>query len=265
MPPATAGRSAEPGAALEPVDLDFEIIGETPGHLVVAKPPGLMVHPSKPGGPPTLWHGLRYLLAYELANRGQISILTRLDRDTSGLVLVAKSATEARHLGRLMQRGQIAKEYLAIVHGHPAADQFTIDAPILRQGEVMPCPIYLRQCVHPAGKACQTQIKVLRRFTHPQHQQRPFTLVSASPQTGRMHQIRVHLAHAGHPLVGDKLYAGDGTEYLEFIETGWTASLAARLLLPRHALHCTALAFDDLAYHCPLAPDLARWLVGSSS
>jgi 23S rRNA pseudouridine1911/1915/1917 synthase len=76
-----------------------------------------------------------------------------------------------------------------------------------------------------------------------------------------MHQIRVHLAHAGHPVVGDKIYGPDENCYLEFIRTGWTPALATRLLLPRHALHSTALRFPDagLAWNSPLPADLREW------
>ena len=240
--------------------LDFRLVAEGDGFVVVDKPPQLMVHPSKPGGPPTLWHGLKALLCYEIANRGQISILTRLDRETSGLVLVAVTRHAARHLGRLTLRGEIDKTYQAIVRGWPEDDSFTIDAPLLRQGEVMECPIYLRQAVHPDGRPSRTEIRVLRRFRHPAPDGALFSLVEAAPLTGRMHQIRVHLAQAGHPLVGDKLYTGDGAAYLEFIETGWTTRLAAQLLHPRHALHCGRLAFDGLEFHCPMPPDLSEWM-----
>ncbi len=86
-------------------------------------------------------------------------------------------------------------------------------------------------------------------------------MIRAFPETGRTHQIRVHLAHAGHPVVGDKIYGPDEGGYLEFIRTGWTPELAARLLLPRHALHSTVLRLPaaGLAWQSPLAPDLAAW------
>ena len=250
------------GVANDRVDAacDFRLVGEADGFVVVDKPPHLMVHPSKPDGPPTLWHGLRALLAFELANRGQISIVTRLDRETSGLVLVATTRGEARRLGRLLARGGIDKTYLAVVRGWPDRDAFTVDAPIRRQGEVADCPVYLRQTVDPGGKPCRTEVTVVRRFRHPRSGDGPFALVEAAPLTGRMHQIRVHLAHAGHPVVGDKLYTGDGREYLDFIAAGWTPALAAALLHPRHALHCTRLAFDDHVFSSPPAPDLVAWL-----
>ena len=97
----------------------FRIVAETDDYLVVDKPPFLLIHPSKPDGTPTLWAALRELLAFELVNGGQVSIVNRLDRETSGLVLIAKNAATARRFGLAMERDMIEKEYLAIVHGWP--------------------------------------------------------------------------------------------------------------------------------------------------
>ena len=99
------------------------------------------MHPTKPDGPRTLWGELRNLFAFELANGGQVSIVNRLDRETSGLVLVAKTATAARRFGLLMQQQRIAKEYLAIVWGWPEWDQTLADFPLARQGEHGPSAI----------------------------------------------------------------------------------------------------------------------------
>ena len=201
------------------------------------------------------------LLAYELANRGQLSIITRLDRETSGLVLLALTAERARAFGLAMQRGEIGKEYLAVVRGWPDWDSLVIDAPLIRQGEVRESPVWLKRCVDPRGAAAWTEVAVERRFERAEGR---FSVVRAQPRTGRTHQIRVHLAHAGYPLVGDKIYGGrEGGAYLEFIETGWTARLAAELLLPRHALHAVALRLPDAAgwpeVRCALASDLAEF------
>lgn len=86
-----------------------------------------------------------------------------------------------------------------------------------------------------------------------------FALIRCHPLTGRMHQIRVHSAHAGHPIVGDKLYGPDERCYLDFIETGWTPGLAARLLLDRQALHAAMLGWEDREWHCPIPADLASF------
>ena len=98
---------------------DFSIVAETDDFIVVEKPPFLLVHPTKPGSARTLWGELRQLLAFEIANGGQVSIVNRLDRETSGLVLVAKNASSARRFGLMMQEQRIAKEYLAIAWGWP--------------------------------------------------------------------------------------------------------------------------------------------------
>jgi 23S rRNA pseudouridine1911/1915/1917 synthase len=236
----------------------LDIVAESPDWIVINKPPLLQAHPSKPSDEKTLWHLLRELLAFELANGGQVSIINRLDRETSGLTLIAKNRDAARHFCTLMERGRIAKQYLAIVWGWPAADEFEINAPILRQGTRMPSRIYLKQCVHPEGAAARTRFRVERRF----ERGGPFALVRAFPATGRMHQIRVHLAHAGHPVIGDKIYGPSDGHYLTFIETGWTPALEKALLLRRHALHSAVLEVRDQGprWEASLPPDMAQFL-----
>ena len=244
--------------------LRLPIIAEGEDWIVVDKPPHVEVHPSKPSGRLTLWDGMRELLAFELLNGGQVSIINRLDRETSGLTLVAKSRSAARTFCQQMESRRARKEYLALVWGWPAEDAWEVDAPLLRQGDRGPSRIYLKQAVHPEGYAARTRFRVERRFRRASSAGEQFALVRAFPETGRMHQIRVHLTHSGFPIVGDKIYGPDEGCYLEFIDTGWTPSLAARLLLPRHALHSTALAFEGagLAWESPLAPDLASWAKG---
>ena len=226
------------------------------------KPPHLEVHPSKPGRGFTLWDGLRGLLSYEIANGGQVSIINRLDRETSGLTLIAKTAAAARKLGLEMMARRVEKEYLALVWGWPERDEFTVDAPLLRRGTVEPSRIHLKQAVHPGGAEARTRFRVEQRYAGPTTNGDRFALVRAFPETGRTHQIRVHLAHAGHAVVGDKIYGPDEGCYLEFIETGWTPALASRLLLPRHALHSAALRLPalGLAWESPLASDIAAWM-----
>lgn len=240
---------------------DFGVIDENADWIVVDKPAPLQVHPSKPGGPPTLWHGLRALLACDLVDGDHLSIINRLDRETSGLTIVAKRREAARRLHKAMMRRQIHKEYTAIVWGWPDWDALEIDAPILRRGDVMDSDIYLMQAVHPDGAACRTSCRVVRRFARETSNGGRFSIIAATPHTGRMHQIRVHLAHAGFPLVGDKLYGPSPQWYLRQIEHGWTPEAAAALLLPRHALHSSFLALADeenvIAWHAPLPPDLA--------
>jgi len=210
--------------------------------MVVEKPPFLLVHPTKPSSARTLWGELKQLLAFEIANGGQVSIVNRLDRETSGLVLVAKNAAAARRFGLLMQEQRIAKEYLAIVWGWPGWETDLVDAPLARQGAHAPSAIWLKQMIHPEGAPAQTGFRVEQRFTRNSGER--FSVIRAFPRTGRTHQIRVHLASLGHPIVGDKIYGPEEKLYLEFIETGWTPELERRLLLPRHALHSATLELE---------------------
>lgn len=247
-------------------DDSFRILGETPDLLAIGKPPFLLVHPTRPGGPVTLWDRLRELLAYEIAGGGQVSLINRLDRETSGIVLVAKHVAAARACAMGMGRGEIGKEYLAIVAGWPERGAWSVDAPILRRGEVEPSRIWLKRMVHPDGASSLTEFRVLERRTHPVHG--PLALIRCIPRTGRTHQIRVHLAHSGHPVVGDKVYGPSEECFLEFIETGLTPQLLERLRHPRHALHSSLLSVTlDGETHCwedPLPEDLRELFFGAS-
>jgi len=253
---------ADQAPKLKPGESSFRILGETSDLIAVDKPPFLLVHPSKPGGPVTLWDRLRELLAYEIAAGGQVSLVNRLDRETSGIVLVAKTHEAARACTMAMARGEVAKEYLAVVTGWPSADQWTVDAPILRQGEVTDSRIWLKRMVHPQGAPALTEFSVVRRISHPRFGN--LSLIHCAPRTGRTHQIRVHLAHSGHPVVGDKIYGPSEECYLEFIATGWSPRLGERLFHPHHALHSCVLELDYLGqrlrWESPLPHDLAELL-----
>ena len=249
---------------------DFSVVDESADWIVVNKPAPLQIHPSKPGGPPTLWHGLRELLAYDLANGSALSIINRLDRETSGLVLIAKNPAAARAFNKAMMRREISKEYVALVTGWPEQDEWTVEAPILRRGDVEESPIYLMQKVHPEGVPSQTDFRVLRRVVHPTTAGDRFALVAAVPCTGRMHQIRVHLHHSGYPVVGDKLYGPDPQWYLRQISAGWTPAAAAALLLPRQALHSAGLGVTlvdqpPLAWTAPLPAEWNYFLTDKSN
>ena len=190
------------------VVVNFRVIDESDDWIVVDKPAPLIVHPANRKPEPTLLGGIEHLLAYEIQNGACPAIVNRLDRDTSGVVLVAKHTAAARELGMIFQRREAVKEYSAIVIGWPDEDEWECAAPILRAGEIGPSPIWVRQIVHPSGRDCRTRFRVEQRF---ERKEGRFALVRCFPATGRMHQIRVHLAHCGHPILGDKLYSGDGS------------------------------------------------------
>jgi 23S rRNA pseudouridine1911/1915/1917 synthase len=239
----------------------FNIIDESDDYIVVDKPAFLLTHPTKPDQRPTLWKQLRELLAFEIANGGQVSIVNRLDRETSGLVLIAKTTLAARRFGLLMQQQRLHKEYLAIVWGWPDWETRIVDAPLDRQGKHQPSAIWLKQMIHPKGAKAVTEFRVKRRFTRSISSGDRFALIRAIPKTGRTHQIRVHLASLGYPVVGDKIYGPDEKLYLEFINTGWTPKLEQELLLPRHALHSAKLAINgDKEWHADLPPDLGAFV-----
>ena len=240
------------------VEPDFRVLYEVDGVLVVDKAAPLLTHPTGEKNEPTLWHGVRELLAYELATGGQVSFINRLDRETSGITLIAKTAEAASELGKAMQERLLHKEYEAVVQGVPLWQCAVNDEPILRMEDVAPTRIHVRQCCHPAGKPCLTE------FVRREQGRNNCCLVRCIPRTGRLHQIRVHLAYLGYPLVGDKIYGGDETCYLDFMQHGWTPELAARLVLPRHALHACKLSFprrgNTVTVESPLPQDLRQLL-----
>src|SRR5436189_6342945 len=118
--PATAPKNTDN------VSRDFKIVDETDDYVVVDKPPFLLSHPTKPNGARNLWKELRELFTFEIASGGQVSIVNRLDRETSGVVLVAKTSTAARRFGLLMQQQRATKEYLATVWGWPEWDHYLV-------------------------------------------------------------------------------------------------------------------------------------------
>lgn len=245
------------------VVVSFRVVDETEDWVVVDKPAPLIVHPANNKPEPTLLGGLESLYSYEIENGACLGIVTRLDRETSGLVLVAKHTAAARELGMIFERREARKEYLAIVKGWPNEDQWVSNARISRAGDIGSSEIWVRQVVNEAGKECTTRFSVELRFLRDGMK---FSLVRCFPGTGRMHQIRVHLAAGGFPIAGDKLYSGDGSEYLEWMEKGWNAGLAERLILPRQALHASRLSIEwqgkETTWEAELSRDLLDFIEG---
>jgi 23S rRNA pseudouridine1911/1915/1917 synthase len=162
-----------------------------------------------------------------------------------------------------MQRRWLHKEYVAIVWGWPEWEHKLVDAALDRQGKHQHSVIWLKQMIHAAGAPAQTEFFVERRFRKSTSSGDRFSVIRAIPHTGRTHQIRVHLASIGHPVVGDKIYGPDEQLYLRFIETGWTHELEQRLLLPRHALHSAKLGVEDEREWTSALPlDLAEFCSG---
>lgn len=212
----------------------FPVIHEDHELLVINKPADLVCHPSKNGELSSLIGRVRLHLGAD----ARPHLVNRLDRETSGLTLVAKTDTAARELGRVWAQRRVSKEYLAIVHGHPDADCGTIDAPL---GKDESSRVAIRDCVRADGACAQTSFEVVHRFSHGD---KAFSLLRIQPHTGRKHQIRIHLAHAGHAIVGDKIYGGDEDAYLALVEGRLTPAQRAALIFPTHALHAGGLRFD---------------------
>lgn len=221
--------AADEVPVLPPIELLYE-----DDHLLIAnKPAGMMVHPIRQEQDGTLVHALSALFA----QRGEpVSVhpVHRLDKDTSGAILLAKSSYGHQLADRLLREGGIHREYVAVVSGQLADERGTIDAPIGRDAKHP-----TRRRVTEGGDEAVTHFEVIRRSSY-------MTMARVWLQTGRTHQIRVHFAHIGHPLAGDTLYGG------------------ARGLMRRQALHAESLTFHhpllDKKLRCeaPLPADLKR-------
>ncbi|HTI99528.1 MAG TPA: RluA family pseudouridine synthase [Dongiaceae bacterium] len=225
----------------------FAVIFEDANLLVINKPAGLVCHPSKNGELSSLIGRARRYLTQQTAGEGgetfTAHLVNRLDRETSGVVLVAKNPIAAGELGKLFESRAVAKEYLAIVHGHVPAEQGIIEAPL---GKDESSRVAVKDCVRPDGAPALTEYFVEKRFftlVPGVETVVAFTRLRVLPRSGRKHQIRIHLAHLGHPIVGDKIYGGDEDCYLALVEDRLTAAQLARLILPYQALHARAVRF----------------------
>jgi 23S rRNA pseudouridine1911/1915/1917 synthase len=209
----------------------FDIIYEDHELLAINKPAGLVCHPTKTDEYSSLISRARI----HLGKDSHPHLVNRLDRETSGVTVVAKSDDAARQLRQLWEKRQVEKDYLAVVHGHVREAHGIIDAPL---GKDEQSRVVIKDCVRPDGVPAETEYWRLESA----HRQ-PFTLLRVVPHTGRKHQIRIHLAHIGHPIVGDKLYGGDEDLYLALVEDRLTPEQRQRLILPHHALHAREVRF----------------------
>jgi 23S rRNA pseudouridine1911/1915/1917 synthase len=175
--------------------------------------------------------------------------VNRLDRETSGVTLVAKCDTVARQLRRIWEQLLVQKEYLAIVHGRVNQQHGVIDAPL---GKDKQSKVAVKDCVRSDGAPARTEFWT-------EHATSAFSLLRVQPQTGRKHQIRLHLAHAGHPIVGDKLYGGDEDFYLALVENRLTDIQRQQLILPHQALHARAVRFTWQNREVVFSADPEAW------
>ena len=239
-----------PVRMIAPEEFSRWIIHEDDRLLVIDKPGDVVCHPSKSGP----WSSL-VGAAREYTGKGVMHLVFRLDRETSGIVVLAKDPPMASRLQRAMGERRIGKTYLAILTGELPAST-TVDQPI---GDDTSSPVFVKSAVQAAGQAAVTEFTPLSTVGG-------FTLVRVVTRTGRKHQIRVHAQWLGFPLVGDKIYGPDSRLFIDFIDGGWTPALAARLLLARQALHCAEI---DLRPAClphvfaaPLPDDLREFCAG---
>ncbi len=226
-------------------DIPLDIVYEDEAILVIDKPAGLVVHPGSGNWQGTLLNALLHH-APQLADVPRAGIVHRLDKDTSGLMVVAKTLIAQTALVRQMQARSVKREYLALVWGEVDRD-YIVNIPIGRHPTQR-----VKMTTTESGKEAVTHVGIEERFPS-------CTLVRCRLETGRTHQIRVHMAHIGHPLVGDRVYIKGVQKCVPEL----------RELLngfPRQALHATQLALDHpvtgerMAFHSPLPEDMEALL-----
>jgi len=241
--------ATEWGWLVSPEELEEWILQNDDHVLLVNKPALLVCHPSKNGPWSSLAGACREYLQSERSH-----LVSRLDRETSGIVLFAKHRLKARHLQMALERRKVAKTYIAILEGE-LKEEVLVDEPL---GPDTQSIVHSKNTVRYDGRRQEAQT----RYT-PLHSNGRYTLAKVDPITGRKHQIRAHALHIGHSIAGDKLYGPDEGLFLDFIEDGWTEQMAKILPINRHALHAYRMVFDledgPETYTAPLTPDLVEF------
>jgi 23S rRNA pseudouridine1911/1915/1917 synthase len=235
------------GWLITPDELRSWIVEDTPDVLVVNKPPHVLSHPSKHGPWSSLIGACR-----ELLGLARLHMPSRLDRETSGVIVFAKNRETAARLQRAAAARRVEKTYLAVLTGELPAPR-TVAQPIGRDDGAA---FRARRRVREDGEAAETEFVPLAWGGG-------YTLARVRPRTGRRHQIRVHASWMGHAVAGDKLYGPDPDLMLEFLAHGFSGRLEKLLPLGRQALHAASIAFQTKLggeeYGAPLAPDLAAF------
>jgi len=233
------------------------VVLEHSSFLIVDKPAGWLVHPTRPDGTFTLIDWLRDQYSDEF-----LSLISRLDRETSGLLLVGRGKENASLFGKMQQRREIQKSYLALVHGLPPKSGI-IDQPLDRLGKHQPSRIYMRQAVVPGTYPAQTEYKTLESRMHPKFGE--ISLVEASPRTGRLHQIRAHFEFIGYSVLNDKIYGQKDEVFIDYIDK----ETRNEYKMARHSLHSSKLSFvfgtESISQEIGLPEDLAEiWSTSKS-
>lgn len=226
--------TSAPQVDLEPREVDFEVLHEEEEWLLINKPSDLSVHPAPGQNMTTLVHGLLHRYPEFHREEGDLrpGIVHRLDRFTSGLLLVAKTNKAHKNLTSQFADRTVKKEYFAITDGVIEYDENLIKAPITRHNKQRE-----RMMTNDSGKNAETLVVVEKRFKR-------HTAVNCFPKTGRRHQIRVHLNHLGHPIVGDGSYGAKvPVTYSSLI--GRPPSSSEKTVIPRLCLHARSLDFLD--------------------